>query len=36
MALMNIIYCYEQLGDQKNAKKYHKILQEKYPNNRYS
>lgn len=36
MALMNIIYCYEQLGDKQNAKKYHKILQEKFPQNRYS
>jgi tetratricopeptide (TPR) repeat protein len=36
MSLMNIIYCYEQLGDKQNAKKYHKILQEKFPNNRYS
>ena len=36
MALMNIIYCYEQMGDKQNAKKYHKILQEKFPHNRYS
>ncbi len=36
MALMNIIYCYEQLGDKKNAQKYHKILSQQFPNNKYS
>ena len=36
MALMNIIYCFEQLGDTKMARKYHKILQEQFPENRYS
>lgn len=36
MALMNIIYCFEQLGDTESARKFHKMLQDKYPNNRYS
>lgn len=36
MAIMNIIYCYEQLGDKKNALKYHKLLQQQFPNNKYS
>jgi len=36
MALMNIIYCYEQLGDKKNAQKYHKILRQQFPDNKYS
>jgi tetratricopeptide (TPR) repeat protein len=36
MALMNIIYCYEQLGDKKNAQKYLKILRQQYPDNKFS
>ena len=36
MALMNIIYCFEQLGDQKSARRYHQILQDEFPDNRYS
>jgi len=36
MALMNIIYCYEQMGDKKNAQKYLKILRNQYPENKYS
>ena len=36
MALMNIIWCFEQLGDKKNAMKYHNLLKEKFPNNKYS
>jgi len=36
MALMNIIWCFEQLGDTKNAKKYHNLLREKFPDNKYS
>lgn len=36
MALMNIIWCFEQLGDKKNAVKYHKLLKEKFPGNTYS
>ena len=36
MALMNIIYCFEQLGDRGMADKYHGILSRQYPNNRYS
>ena len=36
MALMNIIYCFEQLGDKKTARKFHAILKEQFPDNRYS
>lgn len=36
MALMNIIWCFEQLGDKKNASKYHKLLKNKYPDNKFS
>lgn len=36
MALMNIIYCYEQLGDKRNAQKYLKILRQQFPNNKFS
>lgn len=36
MALMNIIYCYEQLGDKKNAQKYLKILRHQFPNNKFA
>lgn len=36
MALMNIIYCYEQLGDKKNAQKYLKILRQQFPNNKFA
>lgn len=36
MALMNIIYCFEQLGDKKMARKYHQILKEQFPDNRYA
>lgn len=36
MALMNIIYCFEQLGDKKMARKYHSLLKEQFPENRYS
>ena len=36
MALMNIIYCYEQLGDKKSAQKYLKILRQQFPNNKFS
>jgi len=36
MALMNIIWCFDQLGDKKNAGKYHSLLKQKFPNNKYS
>ncbi|MBA7537036.1 hypothetical protein ES705_29302 [subsurface metagenome] len=36
MALMNIIFCYEQMGDKKMAQKYHKILRQQFPDNKYS
>ena len=36
MALMNIIYCYEQMGDKKNTRKYLKILRNQYPENKFS
>lgn len=36
MALMNIIWCFKQLGDKKNAGKYHNLLKEKFPDNKYS
>ncbi|MBN1952603.1 MAG: hypothetical protein JW801_15475 [Bacteroidales bacterium] len=35
MALINIIYCFEQLGDKKSARKYHQLLRERFPDNRY-
>ena len=34
MALVNIIYCYQQLGDQNMARKYIKKLEEEFPENR--
>ncbi len=36
MALMNIIWCFEQLGDKKNAAKYHNLLRKKFPGNKYA
>lgn len=36
MALMNIIFCYEQLGDNSSARKFHKKLAEEFPKNPYS
>jgi hypothetical protein len=35
MALMNMIFCFEQMGDKKSAQKFHNILKENFPNNRY-
>ena len=34
MALVNIIYCYQQLGDQNMARKYIKKLKEEFPDNK--
>lgn len=34
MALVNIIYCYQQLGDQNMARKYMKKLKEEFPDNK--
>ena len=34
MALVNIIYCYQQLGDQNMARKYIKKLREEFPDNK--
>lgn len=36
MALMNIIYCHEKLGDAKSAKQIHDQLSKQFPNNPYS
>jgi tetratricopeptide (TPR) repeat protein len=36
MALMNIVFCYEQLGDKKSARKYLAILRKQFPDNKYS
>lgn len=36
MALINIIYCFEQLGDTKSARKFHKLLSERFPNSRFA
>lgn len=36
MALINIINCFRQLGDVKMARKYLQILQEKFPENKFS
>lgn len=36
MALINIIYCFEQLGDKKSARKFHAILKKEFPENRYA
>ncbi len=36
MALMNMIYCLEQMGDHKTAKKYHQRLKQEFPDNTYA
>lgn len=36
MALMNIIYCYQQLGKNEDAKRLHKRLSAEFPQNSYS
>lgn len=36
MALMNIIYCYEQLGDNSSVQKYYQKLADEFPQNPYS
>ena len=36
MALMNIIYCFEKMGNTTKAKQYHKKLQVEFPGNKYS
>ncbi|MBN1598772.1 MAG: hypothetical protein JW894_10790 [Bacteroidales bacterium] len=35
MALMNIIFCYNQMGDNKKAEEHRKILKEIFPKNPY-
>ncbi|MBN1118433.1 MAG: hypothetical protein JXA77_14575 [Bacteroidales bacterium] len=36
MALMNIIYCYEQLGNKSKVNEFHNRLKKEYPENPYS
>ena len=36
MALINIIYCFEQMGDTTSAKKFRKILKERFPDSKYN
>ena len=35
MALMNMVYCYNQLGKKKEAQKFHSLLARDYPNNSF-